>query len=79
MRDADHDYLGRADYKLIASRLRTELSTIAGLNMEEKEWVEFQLNYLKNKHTYFTETAKNIRNSGKTARINELTIQLNSY
>lgn len=79
MRDADHDYLGRADYKLIASRLRSELSVINGINMDEKEWVEFQLNYLKNKHIYFTETAKNIRNSGKNARINELTLQLNRF
>lgn len=77
MRDADHDYLGRADYKMIASRLRIELSTLAGLEMNDEEWIEFQLDYLRNKHRYFTETAKNIRNSGKNARINELTAQLN--
>lgn len=77
MRDADHDYLGRADYKAISSRLRIELDSMTGLKMSDFEWVKFQLNYLKNKHKYFTETAKNIRNSGKNARIQELTAQLN--
>lgn len=77
MRDADHDYLGRVDYKTIASRLRTELKLFNGVEMDEKQWIEFQLNYLKNQHRYFTETAKNIRNTGKNARISELTIQLN--
>lgn len=76
MRDADHDYLGRADYKIIASRLRSELEVMTGLTMSDIEWIEFQLNYLKNKHRYFTETAKNIRNSGKNARINELMAEL---
>ena len=38
----------------------------------EIEWVEFQLNFLENKHEYYTETAKNIRQGGKKARINEL-------
>lgn len=77
MRDADHDYLGRADYKVISSRLRSELEVMAGDVKNDVEWVEFQLNYLKNKHNYFTETAKNIRSIGKNARIQELTMQLN--
>lgn len=77
MRDADHDYLGRADYKVISSRLRTELEVMVGEVKNDVEWVEFQLHYLKNKHNYFTETAKNIRSIGKNARIQELTMQLN--
>jgi hypothetical protein len=77
MRDADHDYLGRADYKIISTRLRTELLDMTGQVFNETEWLEFQLNYLKNKHQYMTETAKNIRNNGKNARIYELTLQLN--
>ncbi len=77
MRDADHDYLGRVDYKMIASKLRAELSLFNGIEMTDEKWIEFQLNYLRNEHRYFTETAKNIRNTGKNARISELTAQLN--
>lgn len=77
MCDADHDYLGRADYKMIASHLRTELNIFSGIELSEQSWIEFQLNYLKNSHQYYTETAKNIRNIGKNARIGELTTQLN--
>lgn len=77
MRDADHDYLGRADYKSISSHLRAELAVMTGEAMSDEKWIEFQLNYLENKHRYYTETAKNIRNNGKNARIQELLYQLN--
>ena len=75
MCDADHDYLGRPDYQHIAGRLRAELQ-MNGQEMSELEWVEFQLKYLENVHRYFTETAQNIRNQGKAARIAELKHQL---
>ena len=75
MRDADHDYLGRADYKVISSRLRKELYDMRGDEFSELEWIRFQLDYLDGKHEYYTETAKNIRNSGKKARIQELNLQ----
>ena len=75
MCDADHDYLGRPDYFHIANRLRTELESHE-IIMEDYEWLEFQLNYLENVHSYFTETAKNIRHLGKQARISELKNQL---
>jgi adenylate cyclase len=69
--DADHDYLGRADYYHVVKKLRIELENI-GEVMTELEWIEFQLNYLENIHQYYTETAKNIRLGGKNARILEL-------
>jgi len=75
MCDADHDYLGRPDYNYIANRLRSELQ-IYDLEMSDQEWIEFQLNYLENIHTYFTDTAKNIRELGKNARVIELKNQL---
>lgn len=75
MCDADHDYLGRPDYNYIANRLRAELQ-MNDHEMSDLEWIEFQLNYLENVHKYFTDTAKNIRELGKTARINELKNQL---
>jgi class 3 adenylate cyclase/HD superfamily phosphodiesterase len=71
MCDADHDYLGRADYHVVANRLRIEL---AGRNREmtDLDWIDFQLNYLENVHVFYTETAKNIRERGKQLRVQEL-------
>ncbi len=71
MRDADHDYLGRADYRIVARKLRDEL-ILQGLRMDELEWNEYQLNYLEQKHIYYTTTAQNLRSSGKNNRIMEL-------
>ena len=76
MCDADHDYLGRADYHSVASKLRIELEE-QGKTMTDIEWVNFQLNYLENEHVYYTETAQNIRKPGKSRRIAELKNQLN--
>lgn len=77
MCDADHDYLGRPDYSFIAKRLRVELDT-QDRQMKDIDWINFQLTYLKNVHSYFTETAKNIRQIGKEARISELNNQFES-
>ena len=71
MCDADHDYLGRPDYYNVVKKLREEMLNF-GIEMNEKEWLEFQLNYLEKDHRYFTETAKNIRLHGKKARIEEI-------
>jgi class 3 adenylate cyclase/predicted metal-dependent HD superfamily phosphohydrolase len=71
MCDADHDYLGRPDYYMIANKLREELNNL-GKTFKESEWLNFQINFLKNEHIYYTETARNIRELGKTARIEEL-------
>jgi adenylate cyclase len=75
MCDADHDYLGRADYFAVAKKLRVELENY-GQSMSEIEWVEFQLNYLEKVHRFYTETAKNIRLQAKKAHIEELKQQL---
>jgi adenylate cyclase len=71
MCDADHDYLGRADYHVVATRLRIELEGKKRV-MSDLEWIDFQLNYLENVHVFYTETAKNIRERGKQLRIQEL-------
>ena len=75
MCDADHDYLGRADYYNIANKLRHELENY-NHNMNDIEWIEFQLHYLVNIHRYYTKTAQNIRLTGKKQRITELQSQL---
>lgn len=71
MCDADHDYLGRADYFLVSKKLRNELE-VQGKKMSDIDWIEYQLNYLENIHKFYTETAHNIRNKGKMKRIQEL-------
>jgi predicted metal-dependent HD superfamily phosphohydrolase len=71
MCDADHDYLGRPDYYTIANKLREELKN-QGRTFTEYDWLNFQLNYLSHVHRYHTDTAKNIRLSGKQLRIAEL-------
>ena len=77
MCDADHDYLGRADYHSVASKLRIELEE-QGKAMTDKEWIDFQLNYLEKEHRYHTETARNIRLPGKKRRIEELKFKLSN-
>jgi adenylate cyclase len=77
MCDADHDYLGRADYHSVASKLRIELED-QGKSMTDKEWVQFQLDYLEGEHKFHTETARNIRLPGKKRRIEELKVQLSN-
>lgn len=71
MCDADHDYLGRADYYNVAEKLREEL-THRQKNMSELEWLDFQLEFLEFGHRYYTDTARNIREGGKQLRIEEL-------
>lgn len=73
--DADHDYLGRADYYMVVNKLRTELSS-NGSPMSDEEWIQFQLVYLEKKHQFHTLTSKNIRERGKQNRIGELKLAL---
>lgn len=75
MCDADHDYLGRPEYHIVANKLRDELGHNSQI-FTEKEWVLFQLDFLENQHQYYTETANNIRLKSKKSRISELKKQL---
>ena len=73
--DADHDYLGRADYYTIAAKLRSELENY-GTVLTENDWLKLQIRYLENTHRYFTIPAISIRERGKQNRISELKKQL---
>jgi class 3 adenylate cyclase/predicted metal-dependent HD superfamily phosphohydrolase len=73
--DADHDYLGRADYYTIAAKLRVELENY-GMTLTDKQWLQKQIDYLENIHRYYTIPAISIRDRGKQNRINELKKQL---
>ncbi len=74
MCDADHDYLGRADYNSVVKKLRIEMENM-GRVFSDIEWIDFQLDFLENKHRYYTETAQNIRESGKKIRVQTLKIE----
>lgn len=78
IRDADHDYLGRSDYHEKADKLRNELAS-KGKIMNDKEWLEMQIHYLKNKHEFYTNSALCMRQIGKEERIKELVEELKNY
>lgn len=69
--DADSDYLGRKDYKRIASNLYREL-TEHGIALNEREWILKQVNHLWLKHEYYTDYSKKNRNSMKSRHIERL-------
>lgn len=71
MCDADHDYLGRQDYHHVADKLHRELA-IYDKEIGSKEWLMLQIDYLENKHKYYTTSAYNLRQIGKENRIKEL-------
>lgn len=74
--DADHDYFGRADYFEIAHKLRIELERY-GRTFDEKEWLQFQLDYLENEHRFQTVSAREKGNEGKQKNILELKAKFN--
>lgn len=68
--DADLDYLGRSDFKLIGDRLFEELKAYEVLETRE-EWDHMQIRFLE-KHRYFTKTNKERREAGKRAALEQL-------
>lgn len=74
--DADLDYLGRDDYETNSKRFLTEIKLTKQVN--EKQWLNIQLNFLKN-HAYFTETAKKSRNKKKENTIFKIQEDLKNY
>ncbi|MCB9197929.1 MAG: HD domain-containing protein [Flavobacteriales bacterium] len=75
MCDADHDYFGRHDYQKIAVSLRKEL-TYYEAEYSDEIWLKRQINYLENKHQYYTKTALDTRQPKKEHRISILKDQL---
>ncbi len=70
MADADLDYIGRDDLFLIGQRLQYEWK-LYGKISTLKEWHETQLGFLK-AHSFFTESAKKLRESKKQENIREI-------
>ena len=61
--DADLDYLGREDYPGIAETLYKEF-TVHDIIAGEKAWNALQISFFRS-HTYFTDTAKKLRDPQK--------------
>ena len=79
MCDADHDYFGREGYSQTANNLRKELEEY-GDKFGDKEWIEVQINFLEEKHQYYTETSKLNRTPNKNKIIAALKVALiNSF
>jgi len=75
MCDADHDYFGRKDYDKVAVTLRKELGEFES-KFTDAEWLQLQINYLENKHKYYTKTSESLRASKKDVRIQKLKEEL---
>jgi uncharacterized protein len=67
--DADLDYLGRDDFKVINKKLKRELLAMGIIKKEE--WHELQLRFLEN-HRYFTRSSVQIRTPKKLQHLESL-------
>ncbi len=68
--DADLDMLGRADFMRLNSSLRRELS-LYGMAFSDREWYISQIEFIQS-HTYFTASARNLRDVGQRKNLMEL-------
>lgn len=68
--DADLDNLGRDDFMLRNGDLRHELAYF-GREFSDREWYSRQLKFLES-HTYFTASARTLRDAEKLKNIREL-------
>lgn len=68
--DADLDVLGRDDFMLRNENFRRELANF-GKTSSDAEWYKSQLKFVES-HTYFTESARALRNAGKLKNIADL-------
>jgi uncharacterized protein len=75
--DADLDVLGREDLIPRNDDLRRELLSF-GQEFTELEWCQSQIRFLE-AHTYFTSSARALRDVGKMKNFNELTERLKAF
>ena len=69
--DADLDYLGRADFFMIAHRLKYEWDILNIHPTTLQEWYKIQRDFLS-AHRYFTVSAKNLRQSNKMENLKQI-------
>ena len=75
--DADLDYLGRDDFKIIADTLYKELNHL-GIMKTEQQWNTVQIGFLK-EHSYHTMFGKTVRQPIKETHLEELIKIVSSY
>lgn len=75
--DADLDYLGRGDFRRIGDTLFAEFLAY-GVLRTEREWNELQVQFLE-RHTYFTDTNKALREPVKQQHLNDIRAWLASH
>jgi len=73
--DADLDYLGRADFVPVAYNLYRELRNMNKINSFE-EWKKIQIDFIK-QHSYFTETAQQLREVNKQKQLEIIINEMN--
>ena len=75
--DADLDYLGRDDFWTIGNNLYQELAA-RGILKSEEDWNRIQVGFL-GKHSYFTETSRNMRAPKKETHLNRVKHIVSAY
>ncbi len=75
--DADLDYLGRNDFKIIGDSLIRELNA-TGVDMNEEDWNRMQVKFLT-AHSYFTESSISIRQPVKQLHLKKLIDLVDTY
>ena len=70
MADADLDVLGRDDFMVRNANLRRELAFF-GQEFTDLQWFSDQLRFLE-AHTYFTASARTLRDAGQAKNVAEL-------
>lgn len=68
--DADLDYLGRKDFSDLSQKLFEEMSMFAKVK-DIDEWNEMQISFFE-KHTYFTETSRRLRDTLKEKHLQDI-------
>lgn len=68
--DADLDVLGRNDFIILNNNLRSELS-LYGREYSDREWYASQVEFMTS-HTYFTASARKLRDTGQLKNMEEL-------
>jgi len=70
LKDADLDYLGRADFMPVSDNLYRELNAHNG-KLRMSEWNKMQYDFIA-QHTYYTATARSLRQVNKERQLKKL-------
>ena len=69
--DADLSHLGKTTYWERCDLVRQEIAYLSGRNMSEKEWTEFEIQFMEN-HNFHTQAANNLYEKRKQKYVRQL-------